>query len=195
MQFLRRTEALMQDLALDKPNVIKLRDKVHAYNLETIKKWLQTDVDALWIMDDWGSQSNLLISPEMWRELFKPLYKEYCSLIHDGGKYVFFHTDGWVETLYEEFIEVGIDAVNSQLFCMDIEKIAQKHRGRITFWGELDRQHLLPFGTPQEIKQAVRRVRRALDGGTGGVIAQCSWGKNNPRENIEAVFEAWEEPL
>jgi len=64
----------------------------------------------------------------------------------------------------------------------------------ITFWGEVDRQRLLPFGTPDQIHAAVRRVRAALDDGTGGVIAQCEWGVNDPLENVMTVFEEWERP-
>ena len=74
---------------------------------------------------------------------------------------------------------------------MNIEELARKYKGQVTFWGEMDRQHVLPFGTPQEVHQAVMRVRRALDDGRGGVIAQCEWGKLNPTENIEKVFESW----
>jgi hypothetical protein len=89
-----------------------------------------------------------------------------------------------------ECAEDGVDAVNSQLFCMDIEETARRFKGRISFWGEIDRQRVLPFGTVEEVRAAVGRVRRALDDPEGGVIAQCEWGKHNPRENIRAVFEA-----
>ena len=153
--------------------------------------WTQCDVDAICFMDDWGSQRNLLISPQMWREVFKPLYADYCRLIHDAGKFVFMHSDGHIAAIYPDLIEIGVDALNSQLFCMDIEELS-KYRGQITFWGEIDRQHLLPFGTPDEIRAAVRRVRRALDDGTGGVIAQCEFGPGARPENIVAVFEAWD---
>jgi hypothetical protein len=88
----------------------------------------------------------------------------------------------------EDLVTLGFDAINSQLFCMDIEDLGKKFKGRITFWGELDRQHVLPFGKPEEVKEAVRRVRRALDTGRGGVIAQMQFGKF---ENIEEAFEAW----
>jgi len=90
---------------------------------------------------------------------------------------------------------VGMDAINSQLFCMDIEALAAKYKGKVTFWGEIDRQHVLPFAAADEVRQAVMRVRRALDDGSGGIIAQCEWGKNNPKQNIEMVFETWLEPL
>jgi hypothetical protein len=146
-------------------------------------------------MDDWGSQTSLLISPAMWREIFKPLYAEYCRILHKAGKFVFFHSDGNIEAIYPDMIEIGIDAVNSQLFCMNIEELGARYKGKMTFWGEVDRQHLLPFGTPEQVKNAVRRVRSALDDGNGGVIAQCEWGLKDPEANIEAVFEGWAVPV
>ena len=87
-----------------------------------------------------------------------------------------------------------MDALNSQLFCMDIEELGRRFRGQITFWGEIDRQHVLPFGTADDVRAAVRRVRAALDDGRGGVIAQCEWGIGVKAENIAAVYETWDEP-
>lgn len=142
-------------------------------------------------MDDWGAQDRPLISPQMWREYFKPLYAEYCRIIHDAGKFVFFHSDGHIFDLISDLIEVGIDALNAQLFCMDIEEIGRRFKGQITFWGEIDRQWVLPFGSEDDVRAAVQRVRVALDDGRGGVIAQCEWGNDVSRENVAAVFEAW----
>ncbi len=136
-----------------------------------------------------------MINPNTWRELFKPLYKDYCDLIHAAGKFAFFHTDGHTQAIYGDLIEVGIDAINSQLFTMDIEQIANQYKGKVTFWGEIDRQHILPFGTADDVQKAVNRVRKALDDGTGGVIAQCEWGKLDPGENIQEVFRTWSDPL
>jgi len=195
MQFVRGTEKLFIDLAYGTKEIFKLRDMIHEYNLKRIKMWLETDVDGILMMDDWGTQNSLLISPALWREFFKPLYAEYCDLIHKQGKYVFFHSDGWIEDLYDDMVEMKVDAINSQLFCMNIEKLAEKYQGKITFWGEIDRQRILPFGNVHEVTEAVYRVRKALDDGTGGVIAQCEWGKNNHMENMESVFEAWNKPL
>ena len=192
LQFLRGTENLYIDLAYDTPEVRTLISIVHQYYLEEVTRWTQTSVDGVMLMDDWGSNTSLLISPEMWRAIFKPIYMEYCEIIHKGGKVVFFHSDGNIEAIYPDLIEVGVDVLNSQLFCMDIERLGSRFSGKITFWGEIDRQRILPFGSPAEVAAAVRRVRAALDHGKGGVIAQCEWGKDNSRENIEAVFKAWE---
>jgi hypothetical protein len=194
LQFLRGTEAVYVDLAYGTKELGQLISILHEFFCREMRMWSATDIDGISFMDDWGSQHSLLISPDMWRDIFKPLYRDYCDILHEKGKYVFFHTDGNVELIYEDLIEVGIDAINSQLFCMNIEELGERYRGRITFWGEIDRQRTLPFGTVDEVHRAVGRVRKALDRGTGGVIAQCEWGMNDPYENIEAVFDEWENP-
>lgn len=191
MQFLRGSEALYLDLGYGPAELSTLRDIVHEFSIRELEMWVTTDVDGISFMDDWGTQHHLLISPEQWRSFFKPLYKDYCDLIHSAGKFVFFHSDGHIAAIYPDLIEIGVDAVNSQLFCMDIEVLGRRFKGQITFWGELDRQHILPFGTPEEIRAAVRRVRAALDNGRGGVFAQCEWGNDVSAENVAAVFEAW----
>lgn len=194
MQFLRGVENLYLDLACLPAELYTLRDLVHEYYLREIELWVQTGVDAIFFMDDWGAQHNLLIAPELWRAMFKPCYAAYCDRIKAAGKFVFFHSDGYIDPILEDLVEIGVDAVNSQLFCMDIDSLARRFQGRITFWGEICRQRVLPFGTPDDVRRAVRRVRRALDGGAGGVIAQCEWGNADPAENIAAVFETWLAP-
>jgi uroporphyrinogen decarboxylase len=191
LQFLRGTENLFMDLAYDTAEIRKLIEMVHEFYLADVEAWANSNVDGVFFMDDWGTNHTLLISPDQWRAVFKPLYKDYCDIIHKAGKAAFFHSDGNTESIYGDLIEVGVDAINSQLFCMDIEGLAARYKGKITFWGEMDRQHVLPFGNPNDIRAAVRRVRDALDDGTGGVIGQCEWGKDNPKENIETLFEAW----
>jgi uroporphyrinogen decarboxylase len=194
MQFLRGTENLYRDMAWGDARFLRLRSRVHEFYLEELSLWAARDVDAVSFMDDWGSERALLINPAMWREYFKPLYAEYARIIRGGGKSVFFHSDGLIEAIIPDLIEIGVSALNSQLFCMDIEGIARKYRGMITFWGEIDRQSILPFGTPDDVRKAVGRVRAALDDGSGGVIAQCEWGIRDPFDNVAAVFAAWDAP-
>ena len=194
IQFIRGTENVFLDLAYGTKEVAQLLEMLHEFFCREMKMWADTDVDGVSFMDDWGSQKSLLISPEMWRAIFKPMYKEYCDILKAKKKYVFFHSDGFIEDIYPDLIEIGVDAVNSQLFCMNIEEIGRKYNGKITYWGELDRQHILPFGTEADVRAAVRRVRKALDQGRGGVIAQCSWEKGTPYENANAVYDEWLQP-
>jgi hypothetical protein len=195
LQFLRGSEQLYMDLAEESSQLRSLITMVHEYYCEDVAAWARSNVDAVSLMDDWGSNTGLLISPKTWRAVFKPLYRDYCEIVRKAGKFVFFHSDGNIEPIYGDFVELGIHAINSQLFCMNIERLGRMYRGRITFWGEIDRQQVLPYGSPSQVRDAVLRVRRALEDPAGGVIAQCEWGKDNRRENVEAVFEAWEEPV
>ena len=75
---------------------------------------------------------------------------------------------------------------------MDIAEIGRRYKGRITFWGEICRQHLLPHGTPAEIQRAVQRVASALYDGHGGVIAQCEFGIGSKPQNVREGSRAWE---
>ena len=189
IQFIRGTEALYMDLALDDEGMHAFLRKMHSFYVRELELWAQTEVDALMFMDDWGSQLSLLINPETWRAVFKPLYAEYVRIAHGSGKKIFMHSDGNILQIYPDLIEIGVDAVNSQIFCMGLEKLAA-FAGKITFWGEMDRQHLLVEGTPEQIAQAVRETRRHLYR-QGGVIAQCEFGPGASPERVHAVYETW----
>ncbi len=103
---------------------------VHEFFMREVAMWADTDVDAIGFMDDWGAQSRLLISPKMWREIYKPLYAEYVEIIHSAGKFAFMHSDGDISAIYPDLIEIGVDALNSQLFCMDIEALGAGVQGQ-----------------------------------------------------------------
>ena len=190
MQFLRTSVNLYLDIAENSSEFRALLDKVHSFYMEELELWAKTDVDGLSFMDDWGAQRALLISPKRWREIFKPLYKDYIDLAHHYGKSIFMHSDGCIADIVPDLVDLGLDALNSQLFVMDIEDLGEKFAGKITFWGEIDRQYLLPFGTPEQVQAAVRRVKNAL-WKNGGCIAQCEFGAGAKPENVRTVFETW----
>lgn len=192
MQHLRGTENLLLDLACLDAEVSRLRDMVHDYFLRQLRLWMDTDVDAIHLHDDWGTQHSLLIAPALWRVFFKPLYKDYCDLAHCHGKYVVMHSDGFILDILPDLIEIGVDAINSQLFCMPIELLAERFGGKICFWGEIDRQYLLTRGSTEEIRQAVRRIAKAfLSEKKTGVVGQLFWGKDHKYENMLAAFDEW----
>ncbi len=189
LQFLRGTPNLLMDLLEQPPELKTLIDRLHGFYLQILEGWAQTDVDALTFMDDWGSQRGMLIDPLLWRELFKPLYRDYIELAHRSGKKIFMHSDGHILEILPDLIELGLDAINSQLFCMGLDRVSP-YAGQITFWGELDRQHILPEAEPSEIPGVVDQMRAALYR-EGGVIAQCEFGPGARPENVLAYFSAW----
>ena len=195
LQMLRGPENLYMDLGAGEPKLNKLIDMLHEFILYNIKKVCECNADAIHLSDDWGTQTSSLISVEMWKEIFKPLYVDYIRHIRAKGKKVFFHSDGFIETIYPELVDIGVDALNSQLFCMDIEKLVDNYGDKITFWGELDRQYTLPFGTVHDVYNAVDRLYKAImnkHGKLTGMIAQFEWGKRVPAENVAAALERWD---
>jgi uroporphyrinogen decarboxylase len=191
-QFIRGTENSLIDIMEPGAGCADLLKTIHRFYLEEMEFWAGTDVDALFFMDDWGAQNRLLIPPRIWRELFKPLYRDYCDLAHANGKSVFMHSDGNILEIYEDLIEIGVDAINSQLFCMDFEELRDRAKGKITFWGEIDRQHVLPSKDPQAGRDAVRKVARYLYDPRGGIIAQFEFGAGAEPETALALFDEWD---
>jgi hypothetical protein len=190
LQFLRGSNQLYLDIAEQSSEFLDLVNAVHQFYLDELEVWAATGVDGLSFMDDWGSQRSLLISPRHWREIFKPLYKDYISVAHAHGKKVFMHSDGYTAAIIPDLIELGLDALNTQIFTMDIEELGRRYRGKLTFWGELDRQHLLPYGSLTDIEAAVHRIYHAF-WANGGVIAQCEFSAGSQPENVIRMFETW----
>jgi uroporphyrinogen decarboxylase len=190
-QFLRSTENAMLDVLAPEEGAGELLSLIHRFYMQELEFWVTTDIDAVMFMDDWGAQTQLLVSPPLWQELFKPLYKDYCDIAHAHGKFAMMHSDGNITSILADLIEIGVDAVNSQLFCMDMEEIARIGKGKIAFWGEIDRQHILP-GTPDAGRAAVREVAKHLYLEAGGIIAQLELGLRSNPDTAAAVYDEWE---
>ncbi len=190
LQFIRTMERAFVDLAESPPELFELLRRIHELYLKEVELWAKTEVDAISLMDDWGTQTGLLVSPDIFRNIFKPMYREYIEIAKQYKKYVFFHSDGYITEIIPDFIELGVDALNSQVFCMGVRELGEQFRGKLTFWGEVDRQQLLPYGTTEEIRAAALKTYRHLFKG-GGFIAQSEFGPGAKPENIVVLFETW----
>jgi hypothetical protein len=191
-QFLRGSENALMDLAIGDDDARALLGVIHEYFVRELEFWASTTVDAIFIADDWGSQQGLLIQPALWRAWFKPLYRDYCAIARSHGKFVFMHSDGHIEAIIPDLIEIGVQALNAQLFCMDMAALAAAAKGKITFWGEIDRQHILCSADPNVTREAVRTVARHFYDPAGGIIAQFAFELGCTPEAALAVFDEWE---
>jgi len=108
MQWVRGMEDLLLDLAQDRPEVYVLRDMVMDFNRAHLSYWLSHDFEGITFSDDWGSQQQLLISPQMWRRFFRPCYEEMFRMVKRAGKLVFFHSDGYTMEIIQDLIDVGV---------------------------------------------------------------------------------------
>lgn len=154
-------------------------------------------IDIAQVTDDYGSQTGSMISLETFREFYKPHMKRFIDLCHGFGIKVFHHDDGAMSSFLPDLVGMGIDILNPiQWTCpgMDRMELKQKFGRKICFHGAVENQRILPFGTPEEVRQEVRDCIDFLAGdSTGYILAPChNLQPNTPVENIVAMYdEAW----
>ena len=194
---LRGIEQALMDVLMY-PNLVQATlDKIEEIQTEMMKRYLNVAapyIDLVFVSDDIGGQSNLLISPESWELFLKPRMERWCSLIHSYGLKVFYHTDGAAEELILPLIDCGIDVLNPiQHICpgMETEKLKKRYGDKIIFHGGIDNQHVLPFGTADEVRKETLHCLNTLGEGRQGYI--CSSCHNvqagTPVDNILTMIE------
>jgi uroporphyrinogen decarboxylase len=191
-QFARGFENLMADIAGDYAFAKRLHRQIIEKNLVMLENFLAIEeIDGVLLGSDWGSQRGPGISPEVWDNLIRPGEQEEYDLIHAYGKDVWVHSCGDVAMLIPRLIEMGLDVLNPvQPECMDLATLKQSFGDRLTFWGGISTQRILPFGTPQEVRQEARRVRDLMSDGGGYVFAPSQSIQDDvPLANIEALLE------
>ena len=184
-------EAAVSELCDGHRELGTLLARLHGYFRQEVELWATTQVDGVVLGDDlaWVAASHAHL--KIWRSLFKPLFREYCDVLHDHDKFVFFLSDGTSGEALDDLVDIGVDAVHAQWPQEEFEQHAARHRGRVTFWGGVGRRKVEPPSQGRDIREAVFRVRKALDFGAGGVISQVSWGSHVPLQNIVTFFEQW----
>jgi len=190
MQQLHGFEPLLEDLATDRPELYRLRDDLLAFDLAWLDRWLEMDYQGLHFADDWGSQSNLMIAPAKWRAFFKPAYAEMFSKVKSAGLDVWFHSDGDIIDIMPDILELGVDVLNCQASVMDREAL-KPYAGKICFRTDIDRQSVLPYVSPAEVKEYVRQLFDDLGTPDGGIVACGEISEDVPLENVRAMYEAF----
>lgn len=150
------------------------------------------------VTDDYGSQHDLMISPESYRRWFKPLQKKFTDLAHQAGALVMHHDDGAIRRIIPDFIELGVDILNPiQHVCPGMEMGALKRDfgAHLCFHGGVDNQDVLPHGSVEDVRREVRDCMSLLGAGGGYILAPChNIQPVTPTENIIAMYEtAWAE--
>jgi uroporphyrinogen decarboxylase len=190
-----RGGAALNDLGRGTKDIRALLAMLHDVACKELEHWAATDVDGVVFRDDWGTPEGLLVSPEVWRDLFRPMVRDYCQILHSRDKFVFFSSSGDISDIFGDLVKLEIDAIHSELRLMNAERLAKRYCGRVTFWGEMDSERLRNPGSPSEFREAVWAIRKAFDANQGGVIAQCAWDSGVRLQTIAALFEQWLAPM
>ena len=193
LYYLRGYVNLMVDFVRKSPQLYKLIDILLEYNLELVKRILRMNVDIIVFGDDLGNQDRMPISPSTFREFIFPAYKRIFGLIRSHGVHVYLHTDGHVMEVVDQLIEAGVSVLNIQDRVNGIENIRMKCKGKVCIDLDIDRQWLLPFGTPEDIRSHIRRAIIKLGSRRGGLMFTAGVYPDVPLRNIEALCSALED--
>lgn len=193
--FIRGFENSMEDLYLEREKIEKLIDIVLDFETRAAENLCMNGVDGISFGDDWGTQNSLMISPALWREVFKPRYKKQFDLVHSYGKHVYFHSCGYIYEIIPDLIEIGVDILNlNQPDIFGVEKLGKEFGGKVCFNCPVDHQTVAIFGTRDEIFNYVQRLHKNLGSFKGGFIGYIeeyhSVGMSD--ENYRSIVDAFE---
>lgn len=189
-------EKLLVDMAMGEPYVEALIEKTKSFALAIGKKLVSMGVDGIWAGDDFGGQQDMLISPRMWRRYFKEPYRQiYAELKAINPDVVIMqHCDGAVAPILGDWIDAGLEVFNPvqpNVPGHEPEALKSQFGDRLSFWGAVDQQRLLPFGTPAEIEADVKAKIDVLGQGGGYMIAPAHIIQaDTSMENVEAFIAA-----
>jgi uroporphyrinogen decarboxylase len=192
--FLRGFENSMEDFVLDPQRFGKLMDLIIDWECEVMTLAAGHRFDGIHFADDWGTQSGLMIAPELWRKLFKPRYRRQFAHAHDLGLDVWFHCCGDFAAIAGDFHEIGVDVLNvSQPNVVDVEAVGRDLRGKQCFLMPISYQTVSIRGTPEEIYGEARRLYDLLATETGGFIGYVEEYScmGMSEENYRACAEAF----
>ena len=190
MQQLHGFENTLVDLATDRPEIYRLRDDLLRFHLAWIDRWLELEYQGLQFADDWGTQTNLMISPDRWRSFFTPVYAAMFSRVKSAGLDVWFHSDGNILDIMPDLLDLGVDVLNCQASVMDRDQL-KAYAGQICFRTDIDRQRVLPYASPARVKEFIWALFHDLGTADGGIVACGEISEDVPLENIQAMYEAF----
>ena len=195
--YIRGMEPLMMDMLGDEDLAEVIFDKITEMSLQRARLYAQAGVDFLYLGDDVGTQSRLMMREETYVEWLKPrltkIIREAKAIKPD--LMVFYHSCGYIEPIIPHLIDAGVDILNPiQPESMDFETVFKKYGDKLAFHGTIGTQSTMPFGTPEEVKAAVHK-NLDIAGPTGGLLVAPTHllEPEVPWENIIAYVEACKE--
>ncbi len=190
---LRGLEQMLLDMVVDPDLAEAILDIPFEYHLTAAKKLVDLGVDMIWTGDDVGAQNRMLISPGMWRRYLKPRMARFIAELKSINPQlkVAYHSDGDIRPIILELIEIGLDVLNPiQPASMDPAEIKATYGEQLCFWGSIDEQHTLPFGSAEVVRAEVLERLRTLGKGGGLILAPTHHVQlDTPMENFWAMVD------
>lgn len=191
---LRGLERMMMDLIENPELAGRILDIPYNYHLAAAGRLVGMGVDMIWLGDDVGSQHGMIMSPAMWRAILRPRLSAFIRTLKDINPAikVAYHSCGNITAIVGDLVEIGVDVLNPiQPACMNLEHLAQAYGDKLCFWGSIDEQQTLPFGSPEDVRREVEARIKVL-GRHGGLILGPTHHVqlDTPMENFWATVDA-----
>jgi uroporphyrinogen decarboxylase len=181
------------DIYLNKNITLSLIRELTNFHLSLIEEWAKLEVDAIHLSDDWGGQDNILISPDYWRDVFKPYYRELFSCAHCHNLDVFFHSCGAVEKIIGDLVEIGADVIHplQPVPGNNYRNIASEYGSDLTVMGGIDVQNALTGLDSSELIRSIYSFVEVFSKYNCGIILSPTNNivPDTPMENIRVAFE------
>jgi len=195
--YLRSREQLFVDFVENPAIAEAIFERIGAIVTDMARRLSLAGVDILQMADDIGMQDRMMISPDTWRKWVKPYAARAFAAARDINPdiHIAYHTDGDFEAVMPDLIDIGVTVFSTvQPECMDVFEIKKRWGKDVTLMGTVGVQSTFRFGTPQEVKDMIRRQIEILGDGGGFVLATANAVEPDvPWENIVAFFEAADE--
>jgi uroporphyrinogen decarboxylase len=188
---MRGIEPVLFDFLENPLFINELFDKIINFNLVITKKLCRFPIDAFHFGDDWGQQHGLIIDPGMWRSVFKKRLKKLYDAVHDAGLPVSIHSCGDITDIIPDLIEIGVNMITPlQAEALDFTFLKREYGKYLTFWGGVSTQRTLPYGTPDDVRAEIRKLKRILGKNGGYILAPSHELQGDvPLENMLAFID------
>ena len=193
---LRGFDALLMDMLERTEWVEELLDRITGIQLSLSRRFLAAGVDGGYFGDDYGAQRAMLFSPRLWRRLIKPRLAKLFAVFVDAGLPVILHSDGDIRAILPDLVEIGLTTLNPvQPEVLDHAWLQREYGAKLSFYGGISTQGVLPGGAVEEVRAATVACARALaPEGTGLLLGPSHRMQSDiPARNVEAMLDAFDE--
>jgi uroporphyrinogen decarboxylase len=169
-------------------------DSICDFFIRLVDVALEYDLDGVYFGDDWGQQQGLIMGLTHWRRFIKPHMARLYQRVKAKGKHVIQHSCGDCRKILPELIEIGLDCYQTfQPEIYDIAEVKRKYGDRLSIWGAVSTQQVLPVFTPEQVQAEIVRVSGILRRGGGFIVAPThALPPDIPVENIQAMLEVFQ---
>jgi uroporphyrinogen decarboxylase len=187
---LRKMEDLLMDLGLYQKELGDFCDRLEPLFMNCLERWAAAGANGVLFGEDLGLQDRLMMSPDTWRQIFKPRYARFIAKAHSLKLDVLMHSCGYIREIIPDLVEIGLDVLQfDQIGIYDLDDLARNFGGKIAFFCPVDIQSVMPKGNKDQIRSAARRMVEKLGQFNGGFLAKDypTWKD----VGVKPVWAAW----